>query len=316
MSWERILQNDRPGEPLRQRVNALFAQQRDTWPMLRDGEASLRQLQRKTLASDGESIVVQMNPARRRSTLAKTDAQSIAARRCFLCPDNMPIEERGVAFEELVIMPNPFPVLPLHCTIASREHGPQRIAGRVESLLRLALQIGPDLAAVYNGPRCGASAPDHFHFQAASAQEIPILSQLPPGDGGRSLVAATSFGRHMLIARDADLAPVSRAIEKAISMLTDIEQPSDEPMLNLLARYDRNQYAAILFPRRAHRPACYFATGPEQLLISPAILEMCGILVATEAEHFERIDAKIARGIYQEVSISDTDFARLEAKVI
>jgi hypothetical protein len=316
MSWERILQNDRPGEPLRQRIDALFAQQRETWPMLRDGEASLGQLQRKTLTSDGETVVVQVNPARRRSTLAKTDASSIAARRCFLCPDNMPPEERGVAFEDLVIMPNPFPVLPMHCTIASREHRPQRIAGKVNCLLRLAAQIGPDLAAFYNGPRCGASAPDHFHFQAASAKEIPILSQLPANTKSAVLTTATGFGRHMLIARNGEPGAVVRAVEKAVDALIEIEQSTDEPMLNLLAHHSSDHYTAIVFPRRAHRPACYFETGTQQLLISPAVLEMCGVLVATEAEHFERIDADIARGIYQEVSIGDGDFERIAAKVV
>ncbi|HEX4415339.1 MAG TPA: DUF4922 domain-containing protein [Lacipirellulaceae bacterium] len=316
MSWEQILQNDRPGEPLRQRIDALFAEQRETWPMLRDGEASLAHLQRKTLTSDGATVVVQVNPARRRSTLAKTDAQSVAARRCFLCPENMPVEERGVAFENLVIMPNPFPVLPLHCTIAAREHRPQQIEGQVGRMLRLAAEIGPNLAVFYNGPRCGASAPDHFHFQAAVAKEIPILAGERGLPIGRSLFATTNFGRHMIVARGGDLMIVERAIERAFNALRELQEPADEPMLNLLAYHDGTHYKAILFPRRAHRPACYFATGPDQLLISPAVLEMAGVLVATEAEHFERIDAEIARGIYQEVSIGDADFARLAAKII
>ncbi len=315
MSWERILQNDRPDEPLRPRIDALFTEQRENWPMLRDGEASLGQLQRKTLTSDHENIVVQVNPARRRSTLAKTDASSIAARRCFLCPDNMPIEERGVAFEGLVVMPNPFPVLPMHCTIAALEHCPQQIAGRVECLLRLAEQIGPDMAAFYNGPRCGASAPDHFHFQAALAKEIPTLRQQPETPASRSIVAASRFGRHMFVARDGELSAAASAVERAIDAMREIQGSADEPMLNLLAHHNGGLYTVILFPRRAHRPACYFATGAEQLLISPAVLEMCGILVATEAEHFERIDAKIARDIYQEVSISDADFERIASKI-
>ena len=200
MSWNQILQIDPgPGVPLRQRIDALFAQQRETWPLLRDGEAALAGLQKKTLTLDGESVVVQVNPARRRSTLAKTDAKAVAARACFLCPENMPAEERGMAFEDLVVMPNPFPVLPLHCTIAGREHRPQRIAGRIETLLRLAEAIGPDLAAFYNGPRCGASAPDHFHFQAARADAIPILTQLPSKAGWPSVIAHSSFGRKFLI---------------------------------------------------------------------------------------------------------------------
>src|SRR6186997_1933233 len=110
MSWERILQIDEPGKPLRERIDGLFAQQRATWPMMCDGEAALAHLERKTLTEGSESVIVQVNPARRRSTLANTDAKAIAARACFLCPENMPPEERGVAFEDLVLLPNPFPV--------------------------------------------------------------------------------------------------------------------------------------------------------------------------------------------------------------
>ena len=97
MSWERILQIDEPGKPLRERIDDLFTQQRETWPMLRNGEAALELLQRKTLKDRGDSVIVQVNPARRRSTTANTDAKAIAARACFLCPENMPPEERGAA---------------------------------------------------------------------------------------------------------------------------------------------------------------------------------------------------------------------------
>src|SRR6478672_9966306 len=204
MSWERILQNDQPGEPLRQRIDDLFAQQRATWPTLREGEAALARLQRKTLTEGGESIIVQMNPARRHSTLANTDAKAIAARACFLCPENMPPEERGVAFENLVLLPNPFPILPLHCTIADRAHRPQELRGRIATFLHLAEEIGPDMAALYNGPRCGASAPDHFHLQAARADDIPILAQLSTISDSGPIVPHASFGRNMLVVRGAN----------------------------------------------------------------------------------------------------------------
>jgi hypothetical protein len=320
MSWNQILQID-PGvsEPLRQRIDALFTQQRETWPLLRDGEAALGGLQRKTLTSGGESVVVQINPARRRSTQAKTDAKSVAARACFLCPKNMPAEERGMAFEDLVVMPNPFPVLPLHATIAGREHLPQRIPGRVEVMLRLAKAVRPDLAVFYNGPRCGASAPDHFHFQAARADAIPILAQLPRRNGEHSIVAHSSFGRNMLIFGGAALAEVGASIERAIDALPRIEsadvEPVDEPMLNLIAHFQAGRFTAVLFPRAAHRPACYFKTGDEQLAISPAVLEMCGVLVTTEPDHFARVDAEVARAIFEEVSISKRQFEELANKV-
>lgn len=320
MSWNQILQIDPgPTQPLRQRIEALFAQQRETWALLRDGEAALGGLQKKMLTSGGESVVVQVNPARRRSTQAKTDAKSVAARACFLCPENMPAAERGMAFEDMVVMPNPFPVLPMHTTIASHEHLPQWIGGRVEMMLRLAEAIGPDLAVFYNGPRCGASAPDHFHFQAARADAIPILPQLPRRNGKHSIVAHSSFGRSMLIFDGASLADVGADIERAIDVLRRIEsaaaEPVDEPMLNLISHFKDGRFTAVLFPRAAHRPACYFKTGDEQLLISPAVLEMCGILVTTEPEHFARVDAEVARGIFEEVSVDASSFSALVCRI-
>jgi hypothetical protein len=315
MSWTRLLQNDDPGKPLRVRIDDLFAQQRDTWPILRNGEAALDLLKRKTLTDGGESIVVQVNPARRRSTLANTDAKAIAARACFLCPQNMPLEERGISFEDLVLLPNPFPILPLHCTIADRQHRPQLLHGRVRTFLHLAHEIAPDLVALYNGARCGASAPDHFHLQVARAGEIPILKQLPQTSLDQSIVGHSSFGRNMLIFRGTNVANVESKIERSISALQSFDATSDEPMFNLLGHFDSGQYTVILFPRAAHRPARYFATGPDQLLVSPAVLEMCGILITTGVEDFERIDTGVARAIYEEVSISPSRFKELAMSV-
>ncbi len=311
MSWQKILQNDRPADLLRQRIEDLFAQQRNTWPALRDGEAALVHLQRKTLTADGQSIVVQMNPARRRSTLAKTDAKAVAARACFLCPENMPAEERGVAFEDLVLMPNPYPVLPLHCTIADRVHRPQRIRGRIDMFLRLAHEVGPDLAALYNGPRCGASAPDHFHLQATRADAIPLLHQLAALTDDRSVVPHTTFGRNMFVFRNTNVVDLATHIERTIDSLAKVDSTTEEPMFNLIAHYRDDRYTAVLFPRAAHRPACYFATGADQLLISPAVLEMSGVLVVTEPDDFSRIDANTARAIYEEVSIPTPQFERV-----
>jgi hypothetical protein len=315
MSWERILQNDRPGEPLRQRIDDLFAQQRATWPSLREGEAALAHLQRKTLTEGGESVIVQMNPARRHSTLAKTDAKAIAARACFLCPENMPPEERGVAFEDLVLLPNPFPILQLHCTIADRAHRPQELRWRIALFLQLAHEIGPDMAALYNGPRCGASAPDHFHLQAARADDIPILAQRSTISDSRPVVAHASFGRNMLVVRGTNASDVTADLERFIDVFQQIEATTDEPMFNLLAHFAAGRYTVVLFPRAAHRPACYFETGLDQLLISPAVLEMGGILVTTDPDHFARIDARTAHAIYEEVSISAARFAHLVAKL-
>jgi hypothetical protein len=303
MKWQQILQNDAGRrEPLLPRIEALFAEQRGSWPALREGEAALERLQKNRLEHDGDWIVVQLNPGRQRSTQAKTDAQAIASRPCFLCPQNMPLEERGVAFEELVVLPNPFPVLPLHCTIADREHRPQQIAGRLGTMLRVAEAVGPTLAVFYNGPRCGASAPDHFHFQAASAPHLPILGQLSAVDDSGDVLVHTNFGRPMLIVAHKDADAMEAAIAKAFVALHRLQPDEPEPMFNLLVHHDGTRWIAVVFPRRMHRPARYFAEGPERLAVSPAVLEMAGILVTTEATDFDCIDAAVARSVYEEVS--------------
>jgi hypothetical protein len=227
----------------------------------------------------------------------------------------MPPEERGAAFEDLVLLPNPFPILPLHCTIADREHRPQQLRGRIATFVHLAQEIGPDLAALYNGPRCGASAPDHFHLQAARADEIPILAQLANLVGNRRVVSHSSFGRNMLVIRSINATDVAAGIERSIDALQQTEPTTAEPMFNLLARFAAGLYTVVLFPRAAHRPACYFATGQEQLLISPAVLEMGGILVATEPDHFARINTHAARTIYEDVSFSAARFEDLAATI-
>ena len=201
-----------------------------------------------------------MNPARRRSTLANTDAKAIAARACFLCPENMPPEERGVAFEDLVLLPNPFPILPLHCTIADREHRPQQLRGRIATFLHLAQEIGPDMAALYNGPRCGASAPDHFHLQAARANEIPILAQLSTtSDSSRqSFRTQVSDATCWSFAAQTPLMLPPTSNDPSMRC-KQIEAANDEPMFNLLAHFAADHYTAVLFPAP---PTVLPATSP------------------------------------------------------
>jgi hypothetical protein len=312
MSWERILQIDALGDgPLRSRIDALFAQQRATWPALAEGEAQLRQLRARTLRCGDDWIVVQANPARRRSTHAKTDVQSIAARACFLCPQNMPPEERGIAFANFVILPNPFPIVPIHCTIAERKHRPQQLAGSIGPLLQLAAEVGPDLAVVYNGPRCGASAPDHLHFQAAAASAIPILEQLPTIHPGHRCTAHCSFGRTMLIFAKPDIVALQSDIGRSIELLGGTRPGEVEPMFNLLVHFDGERLVAVLYPRVAHRSSHYSAPAPGRLAVSPAVLEMSGLLVTSEPEDVERIDAGTARAIFEEVSVAPAEVERL-----
>lgn len=302
MSWARILENDAgPAQPLRQRIDVLFAQQREAWSTLRAGTDALANLRTKKLTRGVDSLVVQLNVGRRSSVLAKTDPESIAARDCFLCPESMPPEERGVAFEDLVVLPNPFPCQPLHCTIASLDHRPQQIAGRIPTFLELAQALSPDLAVTYNGPQCGASAPDHFHFQCFLADGLPIFGQLPLVANRAAISLYNHFGRGISVFTGSDVAQVQADVERAVESLGRSTNSNDEPMINLAASFDGEYSTVLLFPRTRHRPGCYFATGPDRLVVSPGVLELCGLFVVTHASDFDRMNADIVRLIYQEV---------------
>ncbi|MBN2497287.1 MAG: DUF4922 domain-containing protein [Deltaproteobacteria bacterium] len=312
MSWEAvILSAVRTGDALAADIDSLFEQQRRSWPALREAESTLATLARRELSLDGARIVVQANPGRRTSVQARVDPESIASRPCFLCPEHMPPEERGIAFGPLVILPNPHPILGRHCTVPARDHSPQRIAGRIGLLLELARALGPEMLALYNGPRCGASAPDHFHFQSCEATAIPLLAELGAGGVATGVRARESFGRRLLAIEDRDAGEVEARIRHALDVLAGLTPDEDEPMLNILARFADARYQVVLFPRSRHRPSVFFASGRAHIAVSPAALEMAGLLVVAEPEHLERVDANSALAIYEEVSLDEARFNRL-----
>ena len=317
MSWDRILlEVVSPQAELAPHIHALFDQQQEHWQALRDGEAARSSVKTKELTHSGASVIVQANPGRRKSVLAKVDPQSIAERQCFLCPQNMPAEERGVGWRDLVILPNPYPILPHHCTIPSREHRPQQLAGRIEAMLELARAIGPEMLIYYNGPRCGASAPDHFHCQACDAAGVPLFRELFHSERTSPRTNHVSFGRRMLVFDSTAADAVRCGIERALGAMRQLASDActggpDEPMINLLAFYRDGCYFGVLFPRAAHRPACHFAEDTQRIAISPAALEMAGILVVAEPDHFDRVDAATAHLIYEEVSLGEVQFTQL-----
>jgi hypothetical protein len=268
-------------------------------------------MQTRIIPEGHAQIVVQANPGRRKSTHAKVDPESISQRPCFLCPENIPPEEKGIAFGDLVILPNPYPVLRRHFTVPSREHVPQRLEGRVADMLGLARALGPDMLVFYNGPGCGASAPDHFHFQACSNSGIPLLTHLP-GGGEDGRLALTSFGRRLLVCSDQGAGNTVDFVSRVLERLPP-EDP--EPLINVLAVYRQGRYLTVLWPRSKHRPDCYFKEGEARIAVSPAALEMAGILVVADPEHFDRVDQQTAVSIYREVSLDAGEFDDLAKAV-
>lgn len=309
MTWAEVLfATASPGTDLQPLLAQLFERAQETWPLWRAGHEALRSVRTKTVVEHGHPALVQTNPGRSRSVHAAVDPASIAARPCFLCPEQFPPGECGVAWQDLALLPNPHPIVERHLTIPSLRHEPQALAGRTADLVSLAQGLGEGMAVIYNGPRCGASAPDHFHFQACAAT-IPALELLPqePDLPGQQPIA--SFGRHFLAIFDADAVRLAARIDAALTAWGRVRPGEGEPMCNVLVRWHAHHGTALFFPRRAHRPSAFFATGEARIGVSPAALEMAGILVVTDDASFARLDARVAHSVYAEVSPTPQEFA-------
>ena len=282
----------------------------------------------KVLNVGGVAFHVQFNAARIRSSAAKTDAVSIAHRPCFLCKENRPPTQTSKDWKgKYEILENPFPIFPQHLTIPTYEHIPPQLQGRYADMLALAKEF-PQFTVFFNGPRCGASAPDHMHFQAGSRLFMPIEQQWQERIGEHLAVAGKA--RLHLMANDprntllmiADDAKDSIILfEKVMQALRRNCTPSNkdphalplgeydegEPDVNVLCYYENNQWFTFIFPRTQHRPACYFAEGDDQMVISPASVDLGGVFITVREKDYERLDAIKLEHILREVCWQDTE---------
>jgi ATP adenylyltransferase/5',5'''-P-1,P-4-tetraphosphate phosphorylase II len=307
------------GAGLPARVAALLAQQNATWPTLRAGTVALATAQYRSLQVNGSEVIAQYNPQRLGSTAAQVDATSIRTRRCFLCTEHLPLEERGLAWgDDFVILCNPFPILPNHLVIAARDHIPQAIVGSYGTLLDLAAALGEAYWVLYNGPACGASAPDHLHLQAGTQALLPILHEVEHWPhqqvvqhADQEVFALTGYRLQVLIARGSKRSTLLAWLQQAVAVLAAVTRASNyEPLLNLLVTWATTGWTVYVFPRARHRPACYFAEGEAKLTVSPAALDLAGVLVVPDAGHFTRIQAQDIARIYAEVTLDTPRFAQ------
>lgn len=278
--------------------------------MLREAVAALSQARYKEFSIKGAKVFAQFNPARIVSTAAKVDAASISRRPCFLCVENLPPEEKGIAFgDRFVVLCNPFPVLPDHLVIAAREHTPQAIEGNFGAMLDLARELGEDWFVLYNGPRCGASAPDHFHFQACARSRVPLFEEFDfalYGDSDEAgFIISRNYRFNLMAFEGRDRGKLDKEFARAIGELAALTNADAEPMLNLLLTYRRDHWQGFILPRGKHRPACYDAEGDAKLTISPAAIDLAGVVVVPQPEHFARVTAEDLAAIFAEVGLSD-----------
>jgi hypothetical protein len=286
-------------------VERLFAEQAAAWPLLARGLRGLAEARTRTLRIGPATIALRHIPHRLQSTTARVDAASVGARPCFLCLDNLPPEQRGVAIgEEWVALCNPYPILDRHLTIVHRHHLPQRLAGRTAALLGLAREL-PGCFVIYNGPECGASAPDHLHFQAASRALFPIEAD---SEGREGLL---DHPARPVVLRDESPERLSARVDALVEALAAVTDHTAEPLVNLAAFSSNGRLTVCLFARRRHRPAA-FERG--ELLLSPAAIDLSGVLVAPRAEDYERLTSEMALTVFDEVMLDRIRLGALAAR--
>lgn len=310
----------------RQAGDLFIENQLAKWQTARTNHEALNQIETRRFELAGNTITVQFNPARAVSTCAKVDKSSIEARKCFLCPENKPNEQDEIIIsldEPFSLRINPYPILPGHLTISSLKHQDQVLAdktirqlpGKLISWLEEYFASGYVL--FYNGAKCGASAPDHFHFQAVKQSDVPVIQQwerlmetavrekeIKTENGNTySSFQITSYIcpiQVFICNHSADILP--EMINQYLESLP-LHEGESEPRYNLFAWQDKQRgFTMAYFPREEHRPACYTATRGEQLLVSPGALDMAGLLVTPRKEDFDKITESDITQIYKEVA--------------
>ena len=281
---------------------SFFESQLQEWHTARDNHEALTCVWTREMASPKlpTPLRVQCNPARLVSTGAKTDKASIAARPCFLCESNRPAGQRALALnEEFEWLVNPFPILPRHYTIASKQHRPQRFRDAYEAMIQATKALPEEYIVFYNGPKCGASAPDHLHLQAGIGSNIPLVEYVKSFNAEKGIQALSPFGYQAFLIGNAEETDTFNRLYDSLP----IPEGEYEPRMNLVAYRKEDRVRLLVIPRRAHRPHCYNAEGEAKYLISPGALDMCGLIVTPRAEDYERLTPTKALDILCEVGV-------------
>lgn len=303
----------------------LINEQRNEWDACGAGYASLETVKVKSYDFPGYSIKVQFNPGRMTSTSAKVDPKSIQERKCFLCYENLPPQQRGIEWkEDYIILVNPFPIFPEHFTVPSRNHLPQQVKDSFPLLNELAFDLKERYTAFYNGPKCGASAPDHIHFQAGLKDFMPIDHEyeeirerygklISSGEGAR--VYAVDDGLRKFISIESGDAALLTTIFRVFLETYSGEEDAEEPMLNILSNYTGNEWRVIIFLRGKHRPKAFFAEDEGKILLSPASVDVGGVCIVPREEDFDKITRENLTEIFHEVFITGEELEILAEKL-
>lgn len=272
------------GRATQQDADAFFQAQLIDWPEVGERYRNLN-VQTKSFAFGGKTYTVQHNPGRIVSTGAKIDKDTIRHRACFLCDINRPSVQHGLALNDrFQLLVNPFPILKQHFTIVLRKHSPQQIEPYYSDMLDFADRLDC-MFIFYNGPFCGASAPDHMHFQAGPKEQLPNA-------------CLTKY--YELRAKNKDeMMILFRKVYDSFPVITG----ELEPRINVLTWKENDEWVSIVIPRTKHRPSCYEAEGEEKMLVSPGALDMSGLMIIPRVEDFNRLNSELVESIIKECGV-------------
>ncbi len=313
------------GQATVQILNRFAKEQRESWPLAAVNYAGLASVEEKQFDFGGFVIKVQFNPGRIRSSAAKVDAKSVAERRCFLCLQNLPAEQKAISCGgDFQILVNPFPIFHSHFTIVSAVHTNQLFVPSIGEMLRIT-RLMEGFTLFYNGPECGASAPDHLHFQAGEKDFLPIdweyesikfSGELLFADESTEIRAFENYLRKMITIETTSFEK-GVEITRSFTEKFHLFQPEkSEPMLNVLSGFTNEKWTIHLFPRKLHRPSQFFAEGDAQILISPASVDFGGVFILPRKEDFDKISAADIANIFEQVTVDDEMFRGLKKEII
>ncbi len=301
-------------------VEGLFERQFEVWETAKNNFEALKGVKVKALKVGNATFNVQFNPGRIVSSAAKVDAKSLKERKCFLCEANRPAVQEGLTWGNYTVLINPFPIFPRHLTIPCNDHTDQRIEGRIGDMMSLAAAL-PEYILFYNGPKCGASAPDHMHFQAGNKGFMTFDADLANGDkelvksiDGAKLEYVKGLGRVALVI-EAEKKEAGEKLFNEVYAALPQKEDETEPMLNILCWADGEKILIAVFPRKQHRPTCYSAEGDDNILISPASVDMGGVFITPLEKDFAKLTSEHVQMILDEVCFSESDAEKLINKI-
>ena len=291
-------------------ISRFFNRQLEKWDDARHRFRDLKHVETKKLS---EEVRLQFNPARIVSTGAKIDKKTLGERPCFLCDKNRPKEQMSQQIDERFhLLVNPFPILPVHFTIPARKHQPQAIYKNYGEMHRF-LSLHSELMVFYNGPKCGASAPDHLHFQAGTSGILPLQTNWQRLSRNLTDVISLNDEEKIAVVRDF-IVPAFVIISKSeesdetlfhrLYKSMPMRGDETEPMMNIIAWRKEDEYISVVIPREKHRPEAYFAEGDAQVMVSPGALDMSGLIITPREEDFHKLTEESATTILQECGIS------------